>query len=945
MKLAKGTKSLLLIALTLLIASSVLQAGLHPSYSPKAVIDSVPFYTNGNYDKSIPEPNYYLQHPLGTWPMRYHEMAAYIKILVERSDRMTMETHGATHEGREMYNIFVSSPENIANFQSHVVSMDRVADPASDLTGVALDNAVDGLPAFAWLGYSIHGDELSGVDAAVQLLYHLAAANDSATLHLLENVIIIIDPNENPDGRERYLSMLQTHKSHVPNWDSRSAQHNGVWPWGRTNHYLFDMNRDWMVLTQPETRGRVQTIVKYHPVMCVDAHEMGSNATYLFSPPREPINYNMPSNVAKWYPVFSKDQATAFDQRGWPYYTGEWNDQWYIGYGSAWPTFTGAVGILYEQAGVDGAFVRQSNDYLLSYHESVNHQFSSSLANLHTTANNRVELLKDYRQVRKDIVARGEKDRLTFLIAPDRDELKINRFIESLLMQGIEVQQATSSFTVSSAVDVYAEKHSNKEFPTGTYIVSTAQAHGALAKTIMEFDLHLKKDFLEEERRELEKHGDTRMYEVSAWCVPMAYDLEAYQTFSQFNATTRVVQQVTLSPGQLINPDASYGFIVDMVGEKTFLALNRIFQEELIVYASEKAFTIEGHSFQSGALVLHRRGNIQHLTEALTKIADEIGINIYGVNTGFSTKGSHLGAPTFRLLRQPRVGLCFGAPLNYTGVGSLWHTIDRELEIPHSLLSMEWFEGADLSPYNVLILPASWGSLADRLGKSGKEKLARWVRNGGTLILEGSSAAWAADSNVALSNVRLKRQMLDKLDVYDRALDRELAAEKPVVDTMALWHPEETKVAEKEEEKPLRAKLGKEEAEELDRWNRRFRPRGVIMRADIDTEYWLAFGMRERVPVMAWSRNAFLADQSVTTVARFTSDKNRLRLSGLLWPEARERWAGTAYVTRERKGKGQIIMFAGAPNLRAHWHGTRKMFVNAVLYGPGFVSAFSPYGE
>ncbi len=923
------------------------QAGLHPSYSAKAEIDTVEFYNTHSYDRSVPNPNDYLQYPVGKWPARYHEFVLYFQELAAFSDRLRIETHETTHEGRTLYNLFISSPENIRNLEAHREQMDKLADPRAGLSNSALSEALAGQPAFAWLGYSIHGDEISGSDAAIRLAYHLAAANDSATLHLLDNVIIIIDPCENPDGRERYLSMLETYKSHVPNYDSRSAQHGGVWPWGRANHYLFDLNRDWILLTQPETKGRVRTILEYHPVMVVDGHEMGSNATFLFSPPRQPINYNTPENVMKWYSIFRDDQAQAFDERGWPYYTGEWNEQWYIGYGSAWPTFFGTVGILYEQAGVDGQVVRQRDNYLLSYHEAINHQFTSSIANLQTVANNREELLRDYRSARNNIVTRGERSNLTFIFVPDEDELKMQRLISSLLTQGIEVHRAAEEFPVGDVTDIYQKKHSMKRFPAGTYLVSTAQPQGALAKAMLEFDLHLKPEFLEEERRELEKHGDTRMYEVSAWCVPMAYDVDAYMTTSRISVQQEPVTGPTATGGRVIDPGAQYGFIVDMQGEKTYRMLNGLFGEHVTVYASEKAFTIEGRRYRPGALVLRRRGNPDDLPNILTRLARETGVDVHGVNTGLSTEGSHLGAPTFRLLQQPKVAILTGAPLSFTSVGSLWFTIDRELEIPHSLLHMDEFMWTDISPYNVLVFPSAWGSgLQDRLGKRGKQKLEEWVEDGGTLILMGSSATWAADTSVALTQVRLKRQVLDKLEDYARALERELAAEDPEVDTMALWHPEEIEAEKSADEEAARQKKGqKEDAEELDKWQRRFRPGGVILRADVDTEHWLAFGMKERVPTMIWGSQAYLSKEPVATVARLTPEADKLRMSGLLWPEARERWAGTAYTTRERKGKGQIVIFAGDPNMRAYWYGTRKMFVNAVLYGPGFTSGFEPYSE
>lgn len=937
-----------LIFLLLLAVSAF--ASTHPSFSPNklADIDTLPFYSGGNYDVSVAEPKEIFGHPIGTWPVRYNNLVEYINLIAETSDRVRLETHGTTHEGRELFNIFISTEENLEKLKEHRDNMSRLADPTINLSTAERKSLLDDLPAFAWLGYSIHGDEISGVDAAMQLLYHLTAGRDSVTLHLLKNVIVIIDPTENPDGRERYLSMLQSYRSSTPNYDRHSLQHGGVWPAGRGNHYLFDLNRDWILVNQPETRGKLRTILDYNPVMTVDAHEMGANATYLFTPPREPINANTPENVRKWWDVFSKEQAGAFDAHRWPYYVGEWHEQWYPGYGSAWSTFFGSIGILYEQAGVDGAFVKQGDDYVLSYHESVNHQFTSSLTNLYTVANNRRELLSDYRDTRLAILKQGQNSGLKYLIEPGRDRLKMNRFIQSLLDQNIQVSRAANSFTVGKATNIYGKDFRSKSFAAGTYIVSTAQAHGALAKTIFEFDPHFSAEFLKEERRELEKHGDTRVYEVTAWSAPVAYNLDAYSTNSAVSVAAESVTELSKGAGELYQPEAKYAFVIDMEGEKTYRALNLLFQKEVIVFGSQKPFTLENRNYQAGALVIRSRGNRENLVEMLSEIAAEIGINIYGVNSGSSSKGSYLGAPTFEVLRQPRVALLTGSPFSSTSFATLWFSLDKQIEIPHSLLYLENLQRTDLAKYNVLIVPTSWGSaLGERFGKSGTSKIKSWVKNGGTLICMGQSAVWAADSSTGLSQVRLKRQSLDKLDKYATAVSRERQAEQPEIDTMAIWHPEKVPVSDEvtDDDKEKKSPDGKEKAEETDKWQRKFYPRGVIMNAALDREFWLSIGLGKNVPAMMYTSYAFLASPPVKTVARFEKS-NDLRIAGLLWPEARARWAETAYATRESSGKGQIILFAHEPNMRAYFYGTRGMFMNAVLYGPGFGTSFdTPYGE
>ena len=860
-----------------------------------------------------------------------------MKALDGACKRVKVESYGTTYEGRKLYNVIISSEENMARLETLRLAMNRLAEPSENASSGEVDSLARTLPAFAWMGYSIHGDEMSGVDAAVQLIYQLAAGTDSATINLLKDVVVVIDPTQNPDGRERYLSMLETYRSDVPNYNRFAMQHGGVWPYGRGNHYLFDLNRDWIMVRNKETRAKLATILKWHPQLTVDAHEMGSNSSFLFGPPGDPINYNTPPIFVKWAKVFGDDQASAFDAHAWPYYVKEWAEQWYPGYGSSWSTFFGSIGILYEMAAVDGQFVKQQDDYLLTYHEAVDKQFTSSLANLTTLAKNRTAILRDYAQARRRIVDEGRAGKLTFLFRPGRDLLKMQRFVQSLTDQGIEAKQATKDFSVSGVTDGYGRKQASVAMPAGTIVVSTDQPQGDLAKAVLEFDPRFKYEILKEERREVEKFDRTKIYDMSTWSVPLAYDLESYWTTSPFNAATEPVSEFKLALGRVYEPQAQFGFVVNMVGELTDRLLVKLFDEDVVVYCSEKPFTLEGREYAAGALVVRRRGNPDALPQTLERLATEIGIDIYGINTGRSEKGSWLGAETFHLLKKPAIGLLAGDGISTGSFGTTWYVLDQELGMPASLVSASGLAGQNLSLYNVLIVPSSWGPLDYSLGGDGRRAIKDWVEDGGTLICMGSSAAWATDSTGGLSQVRLRQQVLDKLAEYDLGVSRERHAESPEVDTIALWSPDKVKVDTTKKEKPTYPSL--DEAKRADEWQRKFFPRGTIVKAELDTEDWLSFGLNKSLPVMLYTDDAFLAKAPVKTVARLAGEKD-LRVSGLLWPEARARWANTAYATRESRGRGQVILFATDPNERAYFYGSRQMLVNAILLGPGLGSEF-----
>lgn len=897
-----------------------------------------PFFPEGTCDSSIPDPESFLGYPLGTKPIHHREAIDYFKALASFSPKAELHQYGETFEGRGLFYLVISSEENMNRLEEIKSSLKLLADPRKLAGEGEVSVLIDKTPAVAWLGYCVHGDELSGTDAAVQVAYQLVAASDPLTEQLRQQLVIIIDPLQNPDGRERYLAQLESNQGKLLNADPQSLQHGGFWPWGRGNHYLFDLNRDWFILAQPETKGKVQAILEWNPQLVVDAHEMGPYNTFLFSPPNEPYNPNLTQTVKKWWKVFAQDQAQAFDRYGWSYYTRDWYEGWYPGYGSEWIAFLGAVAILYEQAGVAPSVVKQRDGSILTYRESVHHHFVSSIANLTTAAEHRRELLEDYHQQRKE----ATKNTGAFTFAPARNQARANRLIETLLQQGIEVHVATGDFEARDLKDFWGERFKKKKVPAGSYLVFLNQPSSLLIQAIMEFDPRMKTHFLEEERHHLEKFKETKIYEVTAWSLPLAYDVETYFTEKRIRAQTKLVTEIQPMEGKVSGPDPTYAYAFSCSEDNSVNALVMFLQNGYKVRVSEKAFKVEGIGFPKGSFVLRKKGNAETLGEFVHRVAEKTSIDIYGLSTALAEEGPDLGGSFFRLLYPPKIGIFAGQPLDFTSYGAIWYLLDREYRVSFSSLDIDGLQWMDLDHYNVLILPQVWGSpmaYSKILGKQGISKLREWVQNGGTLLAVGTAAAFAADSSVNLSQVRLYRQSLDKLDEYREALTLERLAEKPVVDSAAVWEtPKESKSGkpkkgEEEAVGEMRGDLEKLKAE--DQRSQLYMPRGAILRANLDSEHWLTSGLTERVPVILYTNFAFLSRPPVETAARL-SEADKLRLSGLLWPEARKRWKETAYLTREGLGKGQIILFAGEPHFRAYFHGSGRLLANAILLGPGF---------
>jgi hypothetical protein len=804
-------------------------------------------------------------------------------------------------------------------------------------------------PAVAWLAYSIHGDELSSTDAALWLAYQIVAGEDDLTRRIRDQVIVCIDPLQNPDGRERWIKQMESWNGVVTNDDVQAIQHRGLWPYGRGNHYQFDLNRDWITQVQPETRARTRAVLDWHPQYFTDSHEMGPLDTYLFSPPREPFNPFMIPQIFKWWKIFSSDQAAAFDRYGWSYYTREWNEEIFPGYGSSWSIYTGAIGLLYEQAGVDGSVVKRPDGTVMTYRETVHHQFTSSMANLGTVAKNRAELLEDFYEEKMSAVGRGGGGggrtggkNAAYVFPPSENEARLERLVETLRGQDIEVSVTKESFKVRRAVPAVGKGAASLDLPAGTVVVPLAQPLRALAETILAFDIRLPTKFLEIERKEVLEKNDTKLYETTGWSLPLGYGVECYYV-DDLPAVKTAAPEKSIRGG-LVNFAPRYGYVFDMTDDRAYALLARLFDNGVEVWCAREPFEVEGRRFARGSILIKRSANPNLDAGELEGLARAEGVDVFGVNTALAAEGADLGGGEFRRLEPPRIGIVAGPEISLSDFGPIWHLLDARMRYRTSVLDVLSIGQIDLRKYNVLILPSTWGGpdVYQRvLGKPGIEKVKTWIEGGGTLVAMGAGSAFATDTTVALSAVRQKSQVLKKLAEYDRALAEAKEAAAPEIDSLDVW--EEPREPEKPERKKTTAAGGDEKkappdleaVKDADEFARKLRPRGAILAVDLDEKHWLSFGVRSPVPVLVDTDQVFLAKSGVQIAGRF-APRGRIRLSGLLWPEARGRWSQTAYATREGKGSGQIVLFADTPNFRAYFHGGERMLLNAIFLGPGF---------
>ncbi len=937
------------------------------------------FVDPATLDPSVPTPESVLGHSLGTGAVRYEPMVRYLKALDEASPLVTLTPYGETHEGRTLYFLTITSEAHHARLESIRAENKKLADPRLLSSPQEADAILDRLPGVAWLAYSIHGDELSSTDAAVFVAYRLAAGKDEFIRKLRDELVIHIDPLQNPDGRERYLNQLQHLTGKVSNWDDQALQHSGLWSAGRGNHYLFDLNRDWLMMVHPETRGRAARILQWNPHLLVDSHEMGSLDTYLFDPPREPYNIHLSELNLSWRRRFSADQARSFDRFGWSYYTGDWYEEWYPGYTNAWANLLGAVGILYEQAAVNAASVRQLGGTVLTYHEAVHHHVVGSFANLETLRANRRDILRDFLRDRQWSVGQANGpagqvvERSVFLVAPTPDESRFRRFVDVLSRQGIEWGVAAEPVTATNVVDIWGEASVTKTLPMGTLIVRAFQPHRRLLSAMLEFDPHMSEAFLKEERSELENYRGSKIYDVTAWNPAMAYGLDAYWAGSVSDVGFRAL---SAPEARSAFEKPGYGFLVDGADGDVYRLLGRLLANSCTLRVAEKPFKIAGHSYRRGSLLLRNLENPEPLPAILSEAAKDLMVNLRGVDGALVQEGPDLGTNgRFPLLQTPRVALAAEWPIATTSFGWTWHLLDERCATRSSPFNIQHLGQMDLRKYNVIIFPDSWGgeALSGVLPTAMVGKLKSWVEAGGTLIAVGNTAAYLAGKDRGLTSVRLREEALDQLSVYDESWQKERAARHVKIEESAVWGAGPTSSTPAPPSKPTApATPGTSEPpkpdaasapssprpdvetlKRLDAWQRMFRPTGTLVAAEIDPDHWLTFGLHHNepsatayLPVLVSGPQAFLSMRPVATPVRLVDDRppaaqstelggKRLRLSGLLWPESRERWRNTAYATVERIGAGQLILFSDDPMFRGYFEGSGRLLLNAVFLGPG----------
>ena len=904
---------------------------------------------SGDYDSSIDHPSTFLDFDYGERVASPEQIEDAINTYKKQSNKIKLINYGTTHEGRPLHALIISSPDNIAKLNTIKQNLSALSD-ARKTNDREAKKIIDSLPAVAWMAYSIHGNETSGADAALGLIYHLIAGQNSEITNLLENMIIIVDPIMNPDGRARFAKSLEQYRGTAPNYDDQSLIHTGDWPYGRTNHYYFDLNRDWVYLTQPETQGRVALINEWKPQILVDAHEMGAQDTFMTGPAREPINKNMDRDLIKWGNVFAQDQGSEFDRRNWRFYTGEWHEDLYPGY-SFYVNFRGTLGILYEQSRMAEDGVRRPEGTIQSYKESVHHQFISSLTNLNTLLANSKAMYNDYWEARKlNVSNESEWANQTFVILPTKNSSRINTLADKLKSQNIEIYTNKQNINVKNVLKQTGDIVEEFNIPAGSMIVPNRQPEAPLISAILEFDAEIDEDVLKKEREATLRDGSSIMYDTTAFNFTMMYGLEAVTVPEYVKGNLSLWEPSSV---EIDVDEKAIMWIVDGTDDLSVTFAARLMEQDVQVRIVDKDISLSGKNLSRGSPVVIAMDNPKNsrLVQLIKNTAKNLNVSVSSLYTGFGPEElPDWGGRHFRLLNKPQIAILSHEGFSSYDVGVSWWSLDHHLGIRHSQLNTSMIGYADLRRYNTLVMPSGYRSL----NQGEMSVLKEWVKQGGTLIANNGSTRMLVSDNSITSikdvsdsfenshdyNIKLQREFLSK----DVSIDLDYVNNNKITSDISYpWEETENRI-------------DSDTLKKRDKWQSLFMPSGAFVSGRIDDKHWLTFGTIDTLPLLYSNFPVLMAgsgSKAVIRVGELINDTNQdiyktinwsdipagndlnIRMSGLVWPEASARIANSAYLTQERYGKGQIILFSGEPNFRGSSLGTNRLWLNAVIYGSG----------
>lgn len=854
--------------------------------------DAEMYPTDVRYDARIPTPEAFLGHPLGAAPVRHHELVDYINTVAGLSDRLTVEVAGYSHERRPILFVIASSAAN----QSR---MDDIRRAHVALSEPDTDEAIsDDMPVVTWLNYGVHGAESSGMDAALPTIYYLAAAEGAAADRLLNESVILVTAVFNPDGHANRIAWLDTYGSRVVNADPNHIEHNYDGRLARTNHYGFDLNRQWMSATQPEPRAWLSKWHQWRPNVSVDYHEMGSQQTYYFAPGVPSRNHPLiPSEGMEILSDVVAPSEQFLDQQGRLYFHGDRYDHFFLGKGAAFPMVNGGLGILHEASSARGVELETVNG-LRTYRENILKHFRTSIGNATGAVNQRRALLDYQKRFYDEASSRAREHSVkAYVFNAPGDAMRLHHFVDLLTFHRINVYRLGQDIT-EGGITYRADE---------ALIVPLDQAQHTLIRSMFET---------------ITEFADTTFYDVSTWTLPLAFGLD-YASLSGRRLNDRLLGDpvdASSAPSYAAS-EPRYAYAFEWTGYYAPRALNRVLEAGLHARVSLNPFsasTAQGDvNFSRGSVVVsfdRQEASRRDIQNIMNTIASEDGVRVHALTSGRSAigmAGSDIGGQFWRALKKPEVLVVAGRDLDWYNAGEIWHLLDVRMDMNVTLRDRSRLGGIDLSRYTHMVFVGGDYStyMPEYVGR-----IRQWVNEGGTVIGIRHGSQWLRDNVLDY----VEPIIVNGMPVIEELTE---SGHDPFMDE-ELIEPERFDYGLKESRDPLPL-IG-----------------GAIFSGDLDNTHPIGFGYPRRTVALHKNlANIMMRPQNpYATVISYATPS---LLSGYASEENQAALEGTAALIAERKGMGSVILFADDPNFRAIWYGTNKLFMNALF----FSTAFDPLPE
>lgn len=850
------------------------------------------FWPGTVYDPAVPTFEKVLGYGAGEKLASHPEILKYFETLAAASNgRMKVVEYAKSWEGRKLFYAVIASEANQRKMAAIQDDIKKLADPRKTSDAEA-KRIMSGLPAVVWLGYTVHGNELSGSDSAMLTAYHLLAArNQKMVDSVLANTVILIDPLQNPDGRTRFVNNFEQAYGIEADGSVVAAERNEPWPGGRSNHYLFDMNRDWFALTQPETVGRIKMLLQWFPLVAADLHEMGSESTYYFAPEAIPFNPHLTKEQKTSLDWFGKNNAKYFDQMGYSYFTREVYDAFFPGYGASWPAYHGTIAMTYENAAVRGMLYNRADGSAYTFKESVKRHFVTSIATCEAAAMYRTQLLENFWAYRKTAIEEGRTEPVKgYILSRKGDGSAADKLADLLVTQGVEVGRLASG--ASGA-------------PDGSYLVSLAQPAKRLIRTMLDKDVALEADFAkEQERRRKKKLGD-EIYDVTAWSLPLMYGVESIPVTSLPGGAT---PYSGARPKPAAPAKAALAYVVPWGTQAAGSFLTAALRAGLKLHTLDKPFVQNGRTFERGTLVIKVKENPENVHELVLKAQGYA--EVVATDSGWVESGINFGSRSSILMKKPAIALAWDRPVSANSAGAAKWMLERQYGYPVTAVRVASMALADLSKFDVLILPDAAGDYAAALGAGGIRRLKEWVAGGGTVIGIEAGLEFLADARVGLMATAREQMVVEK----------KVDAPKPDAGGRV---PGKLLTSENEFLKAIEP-----ENDQLDA------VQGILGVAKTDPDHWLTAGIPPTVTALVQGRTVFSPLRlSAGTNAAYFVGADKLLASGYMWEESRKQLAYKPLVMVQREGRGHVIGFTNDPNFRGYMDGLNLFFLNAVFRG------------